>query len=357
MGTLGERNDYISLDWRVPLSGFAWIENCKGLRLPLMSFMHQYRGPGLAAVEGNGFADWVRNVPCRTYGPMDVAGLHREFAGTASDRVGVLSFANRFGLLGRETLEFLATRAHVGTESVGDVLSFTGRSFNAHGEVLDLWVYDITKMRTLVAIKDALNAGPQAKERCRRLIESVRPLDVPELLRERDQPEYEYDENGNEIIPSSTPSKAPPYYRSIPVRGTSGMDMRSTACPYCLTWEMSRVIRFKDTGKPYTGRVDTDLLRKWLQWEVNAELRKGVFPQIDLGGSRRVKMQPTDLLGAIYAHFALELTGQVGQLRRCPSCGEWFEPLHGRQDYCEGRCKSRAYRQRRKRKEQVTDGD
>jgi hypothetical protein len=71
-------------------------------------------------------------------------------------------------------------------------------------------------------------------------------------------------------------------------------------------------------------------------------------PQFDLSEPLRVEpptpfiIKPKNLLGLVYASFALEIAGMSGPYRRCAHCGKAFKLKRANMRYCPGPCRNRA---------------
>lgn len=81
---------------------------------------------------------------------------------------------------------------------------------------------------------------------------------------------------------------------------------------------------------------------------INTELDAGTSLDIDPTQGAAIRLKPNDLLGAIYLHLLNEILGSVRDPFKCPGCGKWFVPEHGRKTYCSDACKMRAYRDRKR---------
>ena len=88
---------------------------------------------------------------------------------------------------------------------------------------------------------------------------------------------------------------------------------------------------------------------------VNRQLKDYASPAVLPYRKGEIYFFPDCLRGALYTLFMLELSGRQRPAMLCarPGCGRYFEPAHGRQQYCEKRCQQLAYYYRKKEKGQT----
>ena len=87
--------------------------------------------------------------------------------------------------------------------------------------------------------------------------------------------------------------------------------------------------------------------------EVNNQQKGHVSPAVLPFREGKIFFFPDCLLSALYTKFMLEISGRERPAILCerPGCGSYFQPEHGRQQYCEKRCQQLAYYYRKKEKE------
>jgi hypothetical protein len=242
------------------------------------------------------------------YDPMEEPSLHRTFARLPLKAAAIVEFANTYGFLGRETtaLERFPMREE-GTPEPG-----------YYGEQLEDWCTHIFKLQTLLKIWDCYqNPDPPSFALLSKILEIddesiwIRQQYVSEVCDsyEGDTPSIDWDWDALETDISELPSVAEDAVRL---------------------------------------RLGARLL---IREAVNDELRLSTHALIDVKEGSEIYLVPTDLLGAIYIHFAKELVGRSTPTKQCRGCGSYFIPEHGRQIYCDERCKFKAYRQRKKEAE------
>jgi len=86
--------------------------------------------------------------------------------------------------------------------------------------------------------------------------------------------------------------------------------------------------------------------KEFLVSEVNEELMVRCAPRIS-SHHNSFTVKPNDLLGAIYAHFAISIAEMGRDPRKCEFCAAWFAPNDEREKYCSSSCRYKAYRKRK----------
>jgi len=237
------------------------------------------------------------------YDPLEQPNLHREFARIEIAPDPIIAFANSFGFLGRLT----------------EILDNVDESDKSQylGESLEDWGTQIFQMRTLTEIWDLYcNPNPDSNRRLADLLEiSGDTISVDQ----------------NYVIAfAATQSTSPP---------TIDWD-----------WdELETSLEDLPRGLDDVARLRMGA-RLLVRDAVNYELREGSYASIDAKHGSPIYLVPRDLRGALYVMFAQELLGQSIPSIRCDACGSYFVPEHGKQRYCDDRCKFKAYRQRKKEK-------
>lgn len=227
------------------------------------------------------------------YSPLDEPGLHRTLASREVSQEGILEFVEAFGFLGRWTSE-------LSLRNQADVL-FWGESF-------DQWAEEIYRMRVLLELWDC--------------------------------------------------------YRSTSIDAAARLEnlvviARGEAFVYGKPFPVPEEVRFKDLAAPMAGIPalgdKTQMLRlaalAIVRDALNVELAEGTRPAINASPGSPIWLVPNDLQGALYAMFAEEVIGRTQPTQACAACGTYFLPKHGRQIYCDDRCKFKGYRQNKKKKE------
>lgn len=252
--------------------------------------------------------DWE---PSRVYDPTQVPGLHRLFAEVDLGREAIKSFASDYGLLGRN-LRLLRTLLPTEDPMEPKESSFSDVSLAGTGEPLSTWCQQIVGMRAMLEVWDCLQDRHQLPEH--RVAKFV-------------DPEYQG------TFQKHFQSESPDFYFGQP-------DYMWNGVTYPVWMDMSWPVNWRQVGL------------YWLEVMINRCLAAGCRPAVHARPGSPVRVLPNDLLGAIHLALADEVTGKAGTLIKCqaPRCGKYFHPLHGRQVYCDDRCKFKAYRDRKKEK-------
>lgn len=330
-------SSFIYLQWHVSLEGYTTLKGFPGIFLPIdLPVTSGPEGPILVAASEGLIVDWPMAAPSRIYCPMDIPGLHRVFADAELSDAGLIAFANKYGMLGRCFVQLMPSIGGDPTPLYDGLeykkLGKTG--FDAiYGEPLLCTRYHVTKMRALLRMIEIATTSKDFDRDIAEYWNSFAPLN-PERDRHRfADVDVEIPTPGYELVP-------------LPRKGVFGS--QTAYFPYCPPYVM-RQLKLGTDRKPFClGVPKRSQLARFLEAVINRELDEGAQARISLRAEARLVLEPRDLLGAVYAHLALELSDQTSPLRRCPSCQSWFEPVHLRQKYCEDRCKTKAYRTRRK---------
>lgn len=231
----------------------------------------------------------------RIFDPLKISGLHRLFAALKPTEEAIREFALEHGLLGRE---------------IRRLVSVDGQE-ERWGEPFVRWHDEIHKMRILLMLFDGTHGKtPMSSEQ---LWEFIR-ADGEQVHFGLESCEYLWPDRGSPDVfglehPFPDPIKRMPF----------------------------------DQQQLLGSKL---LVRDAL----NYELELGARPAVDMVPGSQVTLIPNDLLGAMYVMFAQETIGQSPSTAKCQGCGRWFVPTHGRQIYCDDRCKFKGYRQRKKDK-------
>ena len=310
---------------RVPVGGFNWHD-------------------GLVAFDGNGVGNansgpWlVRSDSLyeRQYPPLDVPNLHRRFARTEATDKSILAFANKYGFLGHS----LALRDPEGKSQSIQIAEIP------QGESLGFWQREIARMARLVALWELVKHG--SKRELNHLVQWT-PRGEPQQVR------LYLVVEGKELRPdlSKWMWQRPDEFRDH-VRQTGNRAGR-------VTYAEGLVLAHEEIGS------HLELLERWrhgdpveparyfVHREVNRRLRNHVSPAVLPFRKGEIRFFPDCLLSSLYTQFLLELSGRNRPAIVCarPGCGRYFEPAHGRQQYCERQCQQLAYYYRKKEKGQT----
>lgn len=230
--------------------------------------------------------------PAFEYNPMRAPLLHRKFAEIEPTGESVASFAAEHGFLGR-------------------VISYE-RDVTGACESIPFWWMHVGRVRMLLKLWDACR-DPKTVEEAE---EVVKPLmdrgDFASLSQEGQQDLQAF----------------PPYPYPSETEASSYVAWESLG-PFD---EMSPEFQFRNVGLL--------LLRE----ELNRELEQGVRAAVNPTSQAFIHLVPRDLLGAIYAKFALETIEGSLPTQKCVGCGKWFAPNNARQKACNPTCRKRANR-------------
>ena len=310
---------------RVPDGGFSWDDG-------LVVFDNKQakvdtRSPWLVRPLGS------RSV--RQYAPLAVLDLHRRFSRLEPTRDAIHFFANEYGFLGHSIAlrdpELRSQTIRIDEIPVGESLGFWQREIVRMAWLLDMW--DLVRLRYRQILDQLVRWTPSDQPRAvaidLELLSHVR-LQTPrprsqsllafyeEILRERGQFE-----------------KASPWSFTILAHAENTNDIELLE-----RWE------YGDSVEP---------ARYYLHREVNRQLKNHASPAVLPYRKGEIYFFPDCLRGALYTLFMLELSGRQRPAMLCarPRCGRYFEPAHGRQQYCEKRCQQLAYYYRKKEKGQT----
>ncbi len=304
---------------RVPEDGFDWRE-------------------GLVVLDSNGDEENTSG-PCliradslyvRQYSPLAIPNLHRRFARIEPTEESILAFSNQYGLLGHG-LWLVDPGSNHQTMLVGESRGFWQKEIAGMAWLMALW--DLVKCKSQVELSQLVKWTPQGKSRQVRLyvvdIDGELRPDLAELM-----------------------WRNPDEFRDY-LRQEEDLAGRIRHCGVTL-------LAHEENGS------DIDLLERWkhgdpveparyfVHREVNKRLRGHVSPAVLPFRKGEIFFFPDCLLSSIYTQFMLELSGRSRPAMLCErlSCGQYFEPMHGRQRYCDRRCQQLAYYYRKKEKGQ-----
>jgi predicted nucleic acid-binding Zn ribbon protein len=233
------------------------------------------------------------NVASRGFLVDSAPAIHRQFGEVQINQGGILGFCLECGFLGQRTL--LVKNRDNGT--------FWAESYSE-------WVAELHKMRILLKLLDLMKKRAPA-ELMRKYVEIT--------------VSYAYISNRNQIEETAISGDL-----------IEGFDLR-----YIPPEEDEDGLEFRAVKTVFHG-----LLRR--------AIRETCTPDFRLERGAEIQLQPKSLLGAIYLSLLDEVLGDSEPVRRCAVCGEYFELLHDRTQYCSGRCRQKAYRNRNK---ETNDGE
>ena len=298
---------------RVPGEGFSWREG-------LVSFEKDPVGQNVAG-------SWLVRQDSRyfrQYSPLDVPDLHRRFASTDPTADSILDFANEYGFLGHA--QWLAKRSPEQQPMlVGEPLTFWQKEIDHLEWLIDLWeLVENERRRELSQLVYWTPLGePQQVEL---YIVSVAGKLRPDLAQIRRQNRLEFRKN----VPNDSGLTHGKW--ELLVQEESGIGV-----------ELLEHWKHGDPIEP---------ARYFVHREVNNHQKGHVSPAVLPFRKGEIFFFPDCLLSSLYTKFMLELSGRDRPAVLCerPNCGRYFEPLHGRQKYCEKRCQQLAYYYRKKGK-------
>jgi hypothetical protein len=242
----------------------------------------------------------------RSYSPLSKVSLHREFGQLDETEGDVITFANRYGLLGHNVA---LTQPGVTTHEISET---------PLGESLKRWRQEIRLIGPLLAMWDLVNRKRAGK------LGQIVVWPTPEQV---------------EVRLLWTREKGLYHFSSL----KDSADFNET--------DKTGVL-----DKAITGLWDHRLLGRWRRGdviepalyficrEINQKLKGYVSPQVLPFVDKKLFMQPQTLLAAMWLMFMWEITGETKVLRcPAPSCGHWFEQIDAHTKYCSNACKQKRY--------------
>ena len=249
---------------------------------------------------------WLRfeYPPWGRYWPMGISNLHRRFARAGQDERGILRFAAKYGPLGHGL--FLISPKWDGG-------NLHDRRPVARYEALTTWRREVAIMDRLIEVWDL-----------------IKKKDASKLGRWVHWGDYYTPEHRNRVIwddmgPDLT--GGPGTRRDV--LGLEGSSENG----------IPREWQFGDIIQPAYYYVCV---------RVNERLHSHVEPYILPLHRGDILFLPDCLLSAMYAQFALEVSGKIRPAIVCQGCGKYFNPDHGAQRYCEETCRKRKWWRDRK---------
>ncbi len=98
------------------------------------------------------------------------------------------------------------------------------------------------------------------------------------------------------------------------------------------------------------GEQPLEAALQYLTTSINKKVTGSVFPTAFPLYQKKVYLLPRNLMAAMWLMFLWEVIGEV-RPRRCPGCGEWFDPWRSTRLTCGDRCRKRISRQKAEHRE------
>ena len=304
---------------RVPDGGYCWSDGL--VVLDEKQTKPDRRSPWLVRPMGSGTV--------RQYAPLAVSGLLRRFSRLSPTRDAINVFANEYGFLGHALAlrdpERRSQTMRLDEIPVGESIGFWQREIALMAWLLDVW--DLVRHGHRKILDQLVHWAPPEQPRAVAIdlrLQTPRPRGrsllsfYEEVLQERSQ----------------SNSASPWGFRILAhEENTSDIDLLER-------WEHG------DSVEPASY---------YLHREVNGRLKNHVSPAVLPYRKGEIYFFPDCLRSALYTLLMLELSGRQRPAKLCarPGCGSYFDPAHGRQQYCEKRCQQLAYYYRKKEKGQA----
>ena len=305
---------------RVPEDGFSWRDG-------LVVFDSE-------RVEKNIAGPWLirsDSLYVHQYSPLAVPDLHRRFARTEPNADSILAFSNGYGFLGHGL--WLGDSGPNDREMVvGESLGFWQKEIGHMARLMALW--ELVKRGSRRELSHLVEWTPPGKSQQVRLylvdVDGTLRPDLAQFMRQRPDEFHDYFRRDEDLAGRMR-------HRGVTVLAheENGSDV-----------ELLERWKHGDPVEP---------ARYFVHREVNNRLRGHVSPAVLPFRKGEIFFFPDCLLSSLYTQFMLELSGRNRPAMLCerPGCGRYFEPAHGRQQYCETRCQQLAYYYRKKEKGQT----
>lgn len=263
------------------------------------------------------------------YDPMLERRLFADFAQLEPTVDAILGFADKFGLL---------------TECP-EVVRLEHNGLQYAAEELGFWLGHLFQMQTMMRISHLLK-DPSA-EATVKLREMITPSFHEVYFSDAFRDELLEKMKKGMWFPGSTLNSC----SVVPLSPPQRTEAVEKWIEQALSWIPDPMyLEVPKEERPRSQQLDPDdrfYYRLFLQRMVNMTLAETTVPMIQLKPGSQIQLRPINLLGAMYLQLALELIGQSPDAIKCHHCGKWFVPDHGRQIYCDDRCKFKAYRKRK----------
>jgi hypothetical protein len=317
--------------WPVPETGFQWIDGFAGREDPTVR-QGDYK-PELVTTP----PEWILstginfNTPigAKQYNPLNkYPALFRTFAQLPlNDREKIRAFANEFGHLG---IGCFCTVAQGPTmmETMNHPMKIVW------GETYFDWIREVDTMKRAVTLWEMV----QARDK-RGLSQFIRWEDAEEFT----------------VHDRIMKKEAGWYYDSHPERTPFPKDPFSVPPPGRFTLYIESVPElFNQTDVIMPALI---LVQRWINTHIKEQVSPRLLYHLDIG-TQVLQILPHHLLSAMWLQFAQSIAGNKKQ-RACKECGNWFE-ISSEEDgrtkrrmFCSDPCKSRDYRRRKEKAQQM----
>jgi hypothetical protein len=321
-------NDVYSFRWEVARNGYQWVNaelvprHYSGGSDAANSDSAKRSGRTLLLIES--LAPGAA-IGYREYNPMDKPALFREFVDLRIEPNAILAFANRCGRIGVQSLDL-----YVGDgaqDLPGNPLpELAGRYW--YGERLGNWADCILWLGRAVRLWDLVKARDT-----RRINEFVR-------------------------LEATNPGDKSWVYEDGLGLAEEAQLKSAGINPYKI-WSDHNVIgqHSPDWRPSDVLTLGAAFVRRWINEALNNGVSPVLKPDPDSGELQLVH-EPKSLFAALALQFAHAVAGHKKQ-RQCKECGIWFEVSREefgfteRRLFCSDPCKSRDYRRRKERAQQL----
>ena len=301
---------------RVPEEGFGWSD-------------------GLVVLDSEGDGEntagpWLtrpNSLYVRQYSPLAVPDLHRRFARTEPTAESILAFSNGYGLLGHG-LWLSDSGSNDRGMVVGESLGFWQKEIGHMARLMALW--ELVKRGSRRELSHLVEWTPPGKSQQVRLylvyVDGTLRPDLVQCMRQRLDEFHDYFRRDEDLA-----GRMSHWGVTVLAHEENGNDI-----------ELLEHWKHGDPIEP---------ARYYVHREVNKRIRGHVSPAVLPFRKGEIFFFPDCLLSSLYTQFMLELSGRSRPAMLCerPGCGRYFEPMHGRQKYCEKRCQQLAYYYRSKK--------
>ena len=269
----------------------------------------------------------------RQYSPLAVPNLHRRFAQTEPTAESIHAFSNEYGLLGHG-LWLGDTGSDNRGMVVGESLGFWQKEIDGIAQLMALWdLVESGSGKELSHLVEwtALGALQQVRLHLVSVDGKLRP-DLAQCSRQRPGEFHDYFRRDQDLA-----GKVRHWDVTVLAHEEDGSDV-----------ELLERWQHGDPVEP---------VRYFVHREVNNRLKGHVSPAVLPFRRGEIFFFPDCLLRSLYTQFMLELSGRSRPAVLCerPRCGRYFEPMHGRQKYCDRRCQQLAYYYRSKERKGLSD--
>ena len=340
-------NQIVEFLWAVEKDGYRWVE---AIGWPMGS----KPGSHLGSVSGMFLVPAVLSGPMyrkKLYAPLRrYTGLYRTFAALPSQPEGILSFANKYGLLGQDGLLYDIERVIPQSPPAGDDSSGTSPTV---GIPLAAWQHEINVMQWAIKLWNASRNRDDdtvydacfivMRERTR--LEKFSIIS-PDIAIARHPLTYSPEVDTEELFSDGVYINT----REGDINTSERDDIAEDDDPGYDPGRKASDFIYGNVGQQdEVFQIGMSNLRRL----INVKLASGVSPKLHWERNRSrlgIYLTPQDLLAAMWLQMALAVDGDKNY-RQCPECQNWFEvsPSTARSDkvFCSTACRVRAYRRRK----------